>query len=63
MSPKNGNASVKDPTIVNYGGKYHVFATVYNNGWKSIYLNFTDFSQASAASHTNFQPGGSYTVA
>lgn len=47
-------ASIKDPTIVSYQGKYHVFATVYettagSSGWHSVYLNFTDFSQASAA--------------
>jgi hypothetical protein len=36
---------------------------VYNNGYKSIYLNFTDFASAPSANHVNFQPGGSYTVA
>jgi hypothetical protein len=46
--------SIKDPTIVFYEGKYHVFATVFDaaptgGGWKSVYLNFTDFSQADAA--------------
>jgi hypothetical protein len=47
-------ASIKDPTIVFDEGKYHVFATVFDatagsSGWKSVYLNFTDFSQAGAA--------------
>ncbi|KYF79085.1 alpha-L-arabinofuranosidase [Sorangium cellulosum] len=47
-------ASVKDPTIVYHDGKHHVFATVFdttsgNGGWQSMYLNFTDFSQANAA--------------
>ncbi|WP_437623900.1 non-reducing end alpha-L-arabinofuranosidase family hydrolase [Sorangium sp. So ce1151] len=47
-------ASVKDPTIVFFEDKYHVFATVFdttsgNGGWQSVYLNFTDFPQAPAA--------------
>ncbi|WP_437653565.1 non-reducing end alpha-L-arabinofuranosidase family hydrolase [Sorangium sp. So ce1182] len=47
-------ASVKDPTIVFFEEKYHVFATVFdttsgNGGWQSVYLNFTDFPQAPAA--------------
>ncbi|MGK3966803.1 non-reducing end alpha-L-arabinofuranosidase family hydrolase [Sorangium sp. So ce118] len=47
-------ASVKDPTIVFHDGKYHVFATVFdttsgNGGWQSVYLNFTDFSEAASA--------------
>ncbi|WP_234023039.1 non-reducing end alpha-L-arabinofuranosidase family hydrolase [Sorangium cellulosum] len=47
-------ASVKDPTIVFHDGKHHVFATVFdttsgNGSWQSVYLNFTDFSQANAA--------------
>ena len=50
-------ASIKDPSIVFYEGKYHVFATVYETtagaaGWKSVYLNFTDFAQATAAAQT-----------
>ncbi|XXX75588.1 non-reducing end alpha-L-arabinofuranosidase family hydrolase [Sorangium sp. So ce134] len=46
-------ASVKDPTIVYFGDKFHVFATVYEtapgNGWQSMYLNFTDIPEANAA--------------
>ncbi|MGK3998658.1 non-reducing end alpha-L-arabinofuranosidase family hydrolase [Sorangium sp. So ce1024] len=46
--------SAKDPTIVFFEGKYHVFATVFettagSDGWKSVYLNFTDFDQANSA--------------
>jgi hypothetical protein len=54
-SPAGHNfVSIKDPTIVFYGGKYHVFSTVYDaapssKGWKSVYLSFTDFSQADGA--------------
>jgi hypothetical protein len=52
--------SIKDPTIVNYEGTYHVFATVYETtggqaGWKSVYLNFNDLAQADAAPQTFMQ--------
>lgn len=63
ISPKSGNVSVKDPTIVNYNGKYHVFASVYNSGYKSIYMNFSDFNAASSANQVNFTAGGGPTVA
>jgi hypothetical protein len=54
-SPASHNfVSIKNPTIVLHEGKYHVFATVYDTapastGWRSVYLSFTDFSQADAA--------------
>lgn len=41
--------SVKDPTLVFYEGKYHVFATAYDNAWGSVYLSFADFSEADDA--------------
>ena len=47
-------ASIKDPTIVSYEGKYHVFASVYEttpgaDGYKSVYTSFSDFAEADAA--------------
>ncbi|WP_308365683.1 MULTISPECIES: non-reducing end alpha-L-arabinofuranosidase family hydrolase [unclassified Microbulbifer] len=63
ITPKNGRASVKDPTIINYNGQYHVFSTVYDTAYRSIYMNFTDFNQADAADQLNFAPGGRNTVA
>ncbi len=44
-------ASIKDPTVVQYGGKWHIYATVANTagGWNMVYLNFTDWSEAGAA--------------
>ncbi|WP_339075569.1 non-reducing end alpha-L-arabinofuranosidase family hydrolase [Teredinibacter turnerae] len=45
-------ASVKDPSIVRFNDRYHVFATVYDNGlssYGSIYMNFSDFTQAGSA--------------
>ena len=43
--------SIKDPTIVQYNGKWHVYATVASTagGWNMVYLNFTDWSQAGTA--------------
>lgn len=43
--------SVKDPTVVYYGGKWHVFATTANarGGWGMVYLSFKDWSEAATA--------------
>ncbi len=51
-SPANHNfVSIKDPTIVQYNGSYHVFATVYDQAasWSSVYLTFDDWSEAGSA--------------
>ena len=50
------HVSIKDPTIVNYNNLYHVFATVYDTkrgAWSSVYLNFSDFSQAASATQVS----------
>ncbi|MFI1354207.1 non-reducing end alpha-L-arabinofuranosidase family hydrolase [Streptomyces sp. NPDC020898] len=45
-------AAVKDPTVVQYNGRYHVFAsTASASGYNLVYLNFTDWSQAGSATH------------
>ncbi len=53
VSPKANNiASVKDPTIQKYNGKYIVYATVYNlsvSQFQMEYFEFTDFDQAKNA--------------
>jgi hypothetical protein len=53
ISPKNdgrGVAGVKDPSIIYYKGTYHVFAsTAQSAGYSMIYLNFTDYAEASSA--------------
>ncbi|GAV43195.1 non-reducing end alpha-L-arabinofuranosidase family hydrolase [Streptomyces acidiscabies] len=56
MSPKSDSthniAGLKDPSVVYYNGKYHVFASVANSaGYNLVYLNFTDWSQAANATH------------
>ncbi|MDT7839705.1 non-reducing end alpha-L-arabinofuranosidase family hydrolase [Streptomyces justiciae] len=45
-------AGIKDPTVVQYNGKYHVFASVASSsGYTLVYLNFSDWSQAGSATH------------
>ncbi|KUO06382.1 non-reducing end alpha-L-arabinofuranosidase family hydrolase [Streptomyces sp. DSM 15324] len=45
-------AGIKDPTVVQYNGKYHVFASVASrSGYGLVYLNFSDWSQAGSATH------------
>lgn len=44
--------SVKDPTIVRYDDRWHVYATVYSTSartWSMVYLNFKDWPEASTA--------------
>ncbi|KAK0637038.1 glycosyl hydrolase family 62 protein [Bombardia bombarda] len=53
ISPKNDSrklAGIKDPTIVEVNGTYHVFAsTAQASGYNLVYLSFTDFAKADAA--------------
>jgi hypothetical protein len=43
--------SVKDPTVVFFNDRWHVYATTANGGgqWNMVYLNFADWSQAATA--------------
>ena len=47
--------SVKDPTIVQHGGLWHIYATVYSTSaktWSMVYLNFEDWAEAPEAEFT-----------
>ncbi|MFI7635908.1 non-reducing end alpha-L-arabinofuranosidase family hydrolase [Nonomuraea sp. NPDC049400] len=46
-------AAVKDPSVVYYNGRWHVFASTASTagGYNLVYLNFTDWAQAGAATH------------
>lgn len=52
--PGSGWASAKDPSVVFYDNKYHIFATYFQDSWKSFYTNFADWGQANNASQTSF---------
>jgi len=43
--------SVKDPTVVYYGDKWHVYATTANarGSWSMVYLSFKDWPEAAKA--------------
>lgn len=53
ISPKKDSrnlAGVKDPSVVYYNGRWHVFATTAKSGnWGLFYTNFTDWSTASTS--------------
>jgi hypothetical protein len=55
IGPKSDNrhlSALKDPSIVYYNGKYHVFAsTAQASGYNLVYLSFTDFNQAGASTY------------
>jgi len=47
--------SVKDPTVVHYNDKWHIYATAYSTSartWSMVYLNFKDWSEAPKAKLT-----------
>ncbi|KAF9476048.1 glycosyl hydrolase family 62 protein [Pholiota conissans] len=62
ISPKADSrniAGIKDPSIVQYNGVYHVFAsTASDAGYSLVYLNFTDFSQAASANQFYLDQSG-----
>ena len=43
--------SIKDPTVVRYEGRWHIYATVANAAgeWNMVYLSFADWADAGAA--------------
>jgi endo-1,4-beta-xylanase len=43
--------SIKDPTVVFYGGKWHIYATTASStgAWNMVYLSFSDWSEAASA--------------
>jgi hypothetical protein len=50
--------SIKDPSVVYWNNQFHIHATVFDktaNGWNMVYLNFSDWSQANAASQFYMQ--------
>ncbi|BCE03256.1 non-reducing end alpha-L-arabinofuranosidase family hydrolase [Marinicellulosiphila megalodicopiae] len=53
VKPQKSNwASVKDPTIVQYNGKFHIWATVFDldqDIWASAYINFSDWASAGSS--------------
>jgi len=61
--------SVKDPSVIRAGGKWHVFMTTANTAgaWSLAYTSFTDWSQAASASlnylDTNPNIGTRYAAA
>jgi len=56
INPKSDDThnvvSIKDPTVVFYEGKWHIYATIFNkrnNLYNMVYLNFSDWSEADSA--------------
>jgi len=59
---------IKDPSVVYYNGKYHVFASVTSStgGYNMVYFSFTDWSQANSATQYYLDQtpiGGGYRAA
>ena len=54
ISPPEGSASIKDPSILFFEDKWHIYATHYaeETGYSMVYLNFTDWDNADEAEKT-----------
>src|SRR5690554_586646 len=55
-APGRTLVSIKDPTVIQHNGEYHVYATTADTagGWSLTYFGgFTDWSQANAAPQTH----------
>lgn len=52
INPPNGSVSIKDPSVLFFNGKWHVYATEYDTSYNMVYLNFTDWAQADSAPKT-----------
>ena len=65
LSPKPDDdhvaLSVKDPTVVYYNGKWHIYATVANGGWSMQYFSFSDWSEAPDAMPTYIDVNPNFT--
>jgi endo-1,4-beta-xylanase len=55
ISPMSGFAGIKDPSVVFFNNLWHVWAssTDANGGYTIVYLNFSDWAQASSAKQTD----------
>ncbi|HEU5130351.1 MAG TPA: non-reducing end alpha-L-arabinofuranosidase family hydrolase [Glycomyces sp.] len=68
-APGRTLVSIKDPSVIQYEGEYHVYATTADTGggWSLTYFGgFTDWSQANAAPQTHLSTtavGGGYRAA
>lgn len=49
VSPNEGIFGLKDPSVVFYDNQYHIWATINDGNWKSVYFNFTDWKDATKA--------------
>ncbi|KAF6743390.1 glycosyl hydrolase family 62-domain-containing protein [Ephemerocybe angulata] len=53
-----GVNGIKDPSVVFYNGRWHVFATTAVNGWSMVHLSFTDWNQAGNATFNYLDQSG-----
>ncbi len=55
LLPPEGSASIKDPSVVFFDGKWHVYATRFDTNldqYNMVYLNFADWASAGDAPKT-----------
>ena len=52
VTPPAGSVSIKDPSVVYYDGKWHIYATEYSDSYNMVYVSFSDWSQTNSATKT-----------
>jgi hypothetical protein len=52
IPPLGGALSIKDPSVLFFDGKWHIYATAYAGGYTMVYLDFADWAEAGLATQT-----------
>ena len=52
VPPPSGALSIKDPSVLFFDSKWHIFATAYTDSYTMVYLSFPDWADAGTAPQT-----------
>ena len=52
IAPPSGALSIKDPSVLFFDNKWHIYATAYTTEYTMVYLDFEDWADAGSATKT-----------
>ena len=52
IAPPSGALSIKDPSVLFFDNRWHIYATAYTTSYTMVYLDFPDWPEAGAATQT-----------
>lgn len=52
IAPPGGALSIKDPSVLFFESKWHIYATAYTDSYTMVYLDFADWADAGTAPQT-----------